>query len=84
MRIFLLGATGQTGSILLKDALMRGHNVTVYVRNPEKVFLVNKGLNIIKGDLFSVEDMASVMADHDVVSHVYVVMTMTKQRLLQS
>lgn len=67
MRIFLLGATGQTGSRLLKDALMRGHQVTAYVRSPEKVFLVNKGLNIIKGDLFSVEDMDPIMAEHDVV-----------------
>lgn len=67
MRIFLLGATGQTGSILMKDALIRGHKVTAYVRSPEKITRINEGLNVVKGDLFSVEDMSLKMADHDVV-----------------
>lgn len=67
MKIFLLGATGQTGLMLLKDALERGHCVTAYVRHPEKISLVSENLNIIKGDLLSVENMAAAMSNHEVV-----------------
>jgi len=35
MKVFLLGATGKTGSLFLKMALERGHSVTAYVRSPE-------------------------------------------------
>jgi len=37
MNIFLLGATGKTGSLFLKMALENGHRVTAYVRSPEKM-----------------------------------------------
>nr|WP_313127507.1 NAD(P)H-binding protein [Proteiniclasticum ruminis] len=63
MKIFLLGATGQTGSIFMKMALERNHKVTAYVRSPEKVLLHNENLTIVKGAVFSLVDMAS----HDVV-----------------
>lgn len=67
MKIFLLGATGKTGSILLKMMIESGHSVTAYVRSPEKILLQSKNLNMIKGDLLSAEDMASAMANHEVV-----------------
>lgn len=67
MKIFLLGATGQTGSIFLEMALEGGHSVTAYVRSPEKMMLNNENLTIVKGDIFSVEDMSKAMANHDVV-----------------
>ena len=67
MKIFLLGATGQTGSIFMKMALERNHKVTAYVRSPVKVLLHNENLNIVKGDVFSLADMAKAMASHDVV-----------------
>ena len=67
MKLFLLGTTGQTGSIFMKMALERDHKVTAYVRSPEKVLLHNENLNIVKGDVFSLADMAKAMASHDVV-----------------
>lgn len=67
MKLFLLGATGQTGSIFMKMALERDHKVTAYVRSPEKVLLHNENLTIVKGDIFSLVDMAKAMASHDVV-----------------
>ena len=67
MKIFLLGATGQTGSIFMKMALERNHKVTAYVRSPVKVLLHNENLNIVKGDVFSLADMSKAMASHDVV-----------------
>jgi putative NADH-flavin reductase len=37
MRLLLLGATGGTGRQLLSQALERGHEVTAFVRRPEKL-----------------------------------------------
>jgi putative NADH-flavin reductase len=37
MKIALIGATGFVGSVILKGALDRGHEVTVIARDPEKV-----------------------------------------------
>ncbi len=67
MKLFLLGATGQTGSILLQDALLRGHSVTAYVRNLDRINLQHENLCIIQGDLLNGENMATAMRGHDVV-----------------
>ena len=37
MKIVLLGATGFVGSVLLDEALRRGHSATAIVRHPEKL-----------------------------------------------
>jgi len=67
MKVFLLGATGKTGSLFLKMALERGHCVTAYVRSPEKMMIVDENLSIVKGDFLSVAQMSSAMFNHDVV-----------------
>lgn len=67
MRIFLLGATGKTGSFFMKMALESGNHVTAYVRSPEKVMVVDANLDIVKGDLLSATQMSTAMTKHDVV-----------------
>lgn len=37
MKIALIGATGFVGSHLLKEALLRNHDVTAILRKPEKL-----------------------------------------------
>lgn len=37
MRLFILGATGRTGQALIGQASERGHEVTVFVRSPQKL-----------------------------------------------
>src|SRR5437879_2899477 len=37
MRLFVLGATGRTGKEILELALARGHEVTAFVRSPQKL-----------------------------------------------
>jgi len=66
MRIFLLGATGKTGAIFLKMALENGHNITAYVRSPEKL-MIAENLSIVQGDLLSITQMSASMCNHDVV-----------------
>lgn len=66
MKIFLLGATGKTGALFLKMAQENGHEITAYVRSPEKL-MVAENLNIVQGDLLSITQMSAAMCDHDVV-----------------
>jgi putative NADH-flavin reductase len=67
MRLFILGATGGIGHYLVQGALERGHQVTAYVRSPEKIGSKAEGLSVVKGDLFDADQMARSMAGHDAV-----------------
>ena len=51
MKIVVFGATGKTGSILVEQALAKGHLVTAYVRNPQSVKIENPNLKIVVGNL---------------------------------
>ena len=49
MKIAIIGATGRQGSLLLREALQRGHQVTAIVRDktkldPENVQVIEKGI----------------------------------------
>jgi putative NADH-flavin reductase len=49
MRIFILGATGRTGKLLLKQALQRGHEVMVLVRDRSKIGITDPNLQVMQG-----------------------------------
>jgi nucleoside-diphosphate-sugar epimerase len=60
MKVALLGATGFVGSALLKEALDRGHVVTVIVRRPEK--LEKRGdLTAKAGDVYDTASIATLI-----------------------
>ena len=67
MKLFILGATGGIGRHLVPLGLERGHEVTAYVRSPEKVGVTHDRLRIIKGDVFNSVEMARAMGGHDAV-----------------
>ena len=37
MKLFVIGATGRTGKEIAQQALARGHQVTAFVRSPDKI-----------------------------------------------
>lgn len=37
MKIGIIGASGQAGSLIMKEALDRGHDVTAIVRDAQKI-----------------------------------------------
>ena len=51
MKIVVFGATGKTGSLLIEQALAKGHQVTAYVRNPQSIKIENPNLKIVVGNL---------------------------------
>ena len=71
MKIFLLGATGNSGRRILRLALQRAHEVTAFVRDETKLLsLVDKrippNLHVSIGDISKSADIARVMVGHDV------------------
>lgn len=66
MRLFILGATGNTGTEILELARARGHEVTAFVRSPQKLEPMSS-LEIIRGDPLSPDAIAAALPGHDAV-----------------
>ncbi len=67
MRLFILGASGKTGTQLIELGLARGHEVTAFVRSPGKVTRRHPLLKVLAGDPHSADQLASALPGHDVV-----------------
>jgi putative NADH-flavin reductase len=67
MRLFLIGATGKTGTQLLDLALARGHTVTAFVRSPGKLAPRDARLSVVPGDPRSTDELARALPGHDAV-----------------
>ena len=67
MRLIVLGATGGIGKYLLEYATARGHEVTAFVRSPQKIALKSEKLRVVPGDLLNADQLAQVLAGHDAV-----------------
>ncbi|MFK7805664.1 MAG: NAD(P)-dependent oxidoreductase [Anaerolineae bacterium] len=50
-KMCVLGATGQTGSAIVNEALGKGMHVLALVRNPEKVTLKHDNLTVVKAEI---------------------------------
>ncbi|HXI70490.1 MAG TPA: NAD(P)H-binding protein [Verrucomicrobiae bacterium] len=67
MKLFILGATGGIGRHLIQIALERGHQVTAYVRAPQKIASAPERLRVVPGDVFNADQMMRAMSEHDMV-----------------
>ena len=67
MRLFILGATGGTGRQLIDQALVRGHQVTAFVRSPEKLGARPEGLSVQQGDPRDAAALTAALPGHDAV-----------------
>lgn len=63
MKLFILGATGATGRLLVEQGLERGHSVATIVRAP--LDLRHPALTAVKGDLFDERLLDEVSAGTD-------------------
>ena len=66
MKLFVLGATGRTGTEIVNLALTRGHEVTAFVRSPQKLRPADS-LAIVRGDPHRQEIIAAALPGHDAV-----------------
>ncbi|KAM0459243.1 hypothetical protein ACHAO4_002637 [Trichoderma viride] len=61
MHIFISGATGRNGSLILTEALSHNHSVTVLARNPSSL-TPHPNLTIIQGTPTSLQDVQTALS----------------------
>ena len=66
MKLFVVGATGRTGRLVVEQAVARGHVVTAISRRPAH-FESHQCLRTVVGDPLGVDDLAASLPGHDAV-----------------
>jgi uncharacterized protein YbjT (DUF2867 family) len=64
VRVVVFGATGRVGSRVVEGALVRGHEVVAFARDPEAVFEAD-GLTVVSGDARDQESVARALEGAD-------------------
>ncbi|MDH3273860.1 MAG: NAD(P)H-binding protein [Gammaproteobacteria bacterium] len=67
LKILVYGATGNIGSLVVDEALSRGHAVTAVSRDPTQIKQSHRNLSAVKGDLLDEDSIAGLVVDQDVV-----------------
>lgn len=67
LRILIIGATGGTGRELVRQALEQGHQVTVFVRKPQKMKIEHPNLRVKKGNVLDYASIEEAMRDQSAV-----------------
>jgi putative NADH-flavin reductase len=67
LRLFILGATGGTGRALIEQARRKGHQVTAFVRSPQKLAAIGDGVTVRPGDPHDVAQLRAALRGHDAV-----------------
>ena len=65
MNIAVFGATGKTGLEIVKQALEGGHNITAFVRDPARLAIKDKNLNVVIGDIFDTDSVTQAIKGQD-------------------
>jgi nucleoside-diphosphate-sugar epimerase len=69
MKIAVFGSTGQTGRLVVQEALRRGDEVTVLVREPHRVLIDHPRLTVLAGNPTSSADVERCVKGADAVIH---------------
>jgi len=67
MRITLFGATGKTGTEIMKQALDKKIKVVAFVRNTDKIRIKDKKLSIVQGDVRKIREVKKAIQGSDAV-----------------
>lgn len=67
MRLSIFGATGKTGSEIVKLAMANGHEVTALVRDPAKMLPEDQQINLITGDVLDFSSVKKAVEGQDAV-----------------
>jgi putative NADH-flavin reductase len=60
-KLLILGSTGRTGKFLLTEALARGFEVNILVRDAKKITIISEKLRIFEGTPSDKEDLAKAL-----------------------
>src|SRR4051812_15547622 len=67
MNLLIIGGTGGTGRELIGQALDEGHDLTVLVRNPDRLKISHPNLKVVKGDVLKFDNVQQVVKGQDAV-----------------
>lgn len=67
MKLFLFGATGATGRHVVRQALDRGHDVTAFVRDPERLGFDHDRLRPVAGNALDAAAVRAAVRGHEAV-----------------
>jgi len=67
MKIVIFGASGRTGIELVTLGLEKGHEITAFVRNPDRLPVEDKKLTVITGDIFDPSSVEKAVRGQDAV-----------------
>ncbi|HWX39038.1 MAG TPA: SDR family oxidoreductase [Candidatus Sulfotelmatobacter sp.] len=67
MKLIVLGATGGIGQEIVRQAAERGHEVTAFVRAPERLNSVAARFGVIQGDPLSSAELERALEDQDAI-----------------
>ncbi len=67
MKIIVFGASRGTGLEVVKQALQAGHQVTAFVRSPEKFDVKHENLTVFKGNSLDAAAVEKAIAGHEAV-----------------
>ena len=67
MKVLIIGATGATGQILMREALAQGYEVTALARNPSAVAPEDYRLRVLQGNALDASSVEAAVAGQDAV-----------------
>jgi putative NADH-flavin reductase len=67
MKLLVLGATGGTGSEIVRQALERGHSITAFVRSPNRLKLLQGRITVKQGDPLNSAELERVVEGQDAI-----------------
>jgi putative NADH-flavin reductase len=67
MKLLVIGASQGTGALVVQQALQRGHEVTAFARNPQRLISNDPKLHRMKGDFHQQQSVAPAVPGHDAV-----------------
>jgi putative NADH-flavin reductase len=67
MKLVVLGATGGTGLEIVQKAVEQGHDVTAFVRSPQRLNQFQDRITIKEGNLLNSADLERAVRGHDAV-----------------
>lgn len=70
MKVAVFGASGGTGRLLCEGALEHGHEVTAFVRDPDKLGIEHERLRVVRGDVTDASAVDGAVAGQEAVASV--------------
>ena len=66
-RVLIIGATGGTGKQLVQQALEQGHQVTAFVRKPQRLKIEHPNLRVVQGNVLDPDSVDAAVHGQAVV-----------------